>query len=145
VRISFSMALDSEMPDLLSVLHPKYATPYYTVIILSLVSAIIGSIGILGGLPALIGVILASNLGAFLLYAILGVLTVAAFAGTEAFHWLRHGLLPVVGIILNLALASLALIYGLSAGGVIAQGCLVALSLAGLWLLVNIIYYFVRR
>jgi APA family basic amino acid/polyamine antiporter len=145
VRISFSMALDSEMPDLLSVLHPKYATPYYTVIILSVVSAIIGSIGILGGLPALIGIILASNLGAFLLYAILGGLTVAAFAGTEAFHWLRHGLLPVAGITLNLALAILALVYGLGAGGIIAQGCLVALALAGLWLLINVIYYFIRR
>jgi APA family basic amino acid/polyamine antiporter len=145
VRISFSMALDSEMPDLLSVLHPKYATPYYTVIILSVVSAIIGSIGILGGLPALIGIILASNLGAFLLYAILGGLTVAAFVGTEAFHWLRHGLLPVAGITLNLALATLALVYGLGAGGVIAQGCLVALALAGLWLLINVIYYFIRR
>ena len=145
VRISFSMSLDSEMPDLLSVLHPKYATPYYTVIILSLVSAVIGSIGILGGLPALIGLILASNLGAFLLYAILGVLTVAAFAGTDTFHWFRHALLPVAGIALNLALATLALVYGLSMGGVIAQGCLVALTLAGLWLLINVIYYFLRR
>jgi APA family basic amino acid/polyamine antiporter len=145
VRISFSMSLDAEMPDLLSVLHPKYATPYYTVIILSVVSAIIGSIGILGGLPALIGIILASNLGAFLLYAILGLLTVAAFAGTGAFHWLRHGLLPVAGIILNLALGTLAMLYGLSVGGVIGLGCLIALSLAGVWLLANILYYFLRR
>jgi basic amino acid/polyamine antiporter, APA family len=145
VRISFSMALDSEMPDLLSVLHPKYATPYYTVIILSLVSAVIGSIGILGGLPALIGIILASNLGAFLLYAILGALTVAAFAGTETFHWLRHGLLPVAGIALNLSLAALALFFGISVGGVIAQGCFIALTLTGLWLLINVIYYFIRK
>jgi amino acid transporter len=145
VRISFSMALDAEMPDLLGVLHPKYATPYYTVIILSLVSATIGSIGILGGLPALIGIILASNLGAFLLYAILGGLTLAAFAGTERFHWLRHGLLPVAGIALNLALAVLALVFGLNTGGVIARGCLVALTVAGLWLLTNVIYYFIRR
>jgi APA family basic amino acid/polyamine antiporter len=145
VRISFSMALDSEMPDLLGVLHPKYATPYYTVIILSVVSAIIGSVGILGGLSTLIGIILASNLGAFLLYAILGGLTMASFAGTGAFHWLRHGLLPAAGIILNLALAILAIIFGIGAGGVIAQGCLIALGLAGLWLVVNVIYYFLRR
>jgi basic amino acid/polyamine antiporter, APA family len=145
VRISFSMALDSEMPDLLSVLHPKYATPYYTVIIISFVSAVIGSIGILGGLPALIGIILASNLGAFLLYAILGGLTIAAFAGTETFHWLKHALLPAAGIALNLALAALALVFGISVGGVIAQGCLVALTFAGLWLVINVIYYFLRR
>lgn len=145
VRISFSMSLDAEMPDLLSVLHPKYATPYYTVIILSVVSAVIGSLGILGGLPALIGLILASNLGAFLLYAILGALTIAAFAGTEAFHWLRHGLLPAAGITLNLALATLALVFGLGAGGGIAEGCLIALTVAGVWLLLNVSYYFLRR
>ena len=145
VRISFSMALDSEMPDLLSVLHPKYATPYYAVIILNVVSACIGALGILGGLPALIGIILASNLGAFLLYAILGGLTIAAFAGTETFHWLRHGLLPAAGITLNLGMASLALIYGLGAGGIVAQGCLIALGLTGLWLIINVIYYFVRK
>jgi amino acid transporter len=145
VRISFSMSLDAEMPDLLSVLHPKYATPYYTVIILSLVSAIIGAIGILGGLPALIGIILASNLGAFLLYAILGMLTMAAFIGTDGFHLLRHAVLPSAGIILNLGLATLSFIFGIQTGGVIAQGCLVALSLAGIWLLVSILYYFLRR
>lgn len=145
VRISFSMALDADMPDLLSVLHPKYATPYYTVIILSIVSAIIGSAGILGGLPVLIGIILASNLGAFLLYAILGGLTIAAFAGTETFSWLRHGLLPVTGILLNLSLAILAFVFGIGAGGVIALGSLVGLGLAGFWLVINVLYYLFRR
>jgi len=145
VRISFSMALDSDMPDLLSVLHPKYATPYYTVIILSIVSAIIGSAGILGGLPTLIGIILASNLGAFLLYAILGGLTIAAFAGTESFNWFRHALLPVVGILLNLALAILALVFGIGAGGVIAQGGMIGLGLAGFWLIISVLYYLLRR
>ena len=145
VRISFSMALDSEMPDLLGILHPKYATPYYTVIILSVVSAVIGSFGILGGLPALMGILLASNLGAFLLYATLGALTVGAFAVTPAFHWLKHGLLPVAGIALNLGLAIFALVFGLEAGNVISQACLVALGIAGLWLVLNIIYYFARR
>ena len=43
VRISFAMAMDEEMPDLLGLLHPKYATPYYTVILLSVVSAVVGA------------------------------------------------------------------------------------------------------
>jgi APA family basic amino acid/polyamine antiporter len=145
VRISFSMALDAEMPDLLSILHPKYATPYFTVISISITSAVIGSIGILGGLPALIGIILASNLGAFMLYAILGMLTMAAFTGTPAFNWFRHGLLPISGILLNLGLAIFALIFGIGAGGVIAQGCLVAIGISTLWLTINVIYYFIRR
>ena len=145
VRISFSMALDSEMPDLLSVLHPKYATPYYTVIILSAVSAVIGAVGILGGLPALIGLILASNLGAFLLYAILGGLTIAAFAGTATFNWFKHALLPLIGITLNLSLAILAFVFGIGAEGLLARGALIGLVFAGLWLLISALYYLLRR
>jgi amino acid transporter len=145
VRISFSMALDSEMPDLMGTLNPRYTTPYYTVLAISLVSALVGAAAILGGLPALIGVILASNLGAFLLYAILCALTVAAFAGTGSFHWLRHGFIPVLGLLLNLGMAVAAPAIGLLAGGVVAQGVLVALGLAGFWLAVNIVYYIFRR
>jgi len=145
VRISFSMALDSEMPDLLSILHPTYATPYFTVISISVTSALIGSLGILGGLPALIGIILASNLGAFLLYATLGGLTMAAFTGTPDFQWTRHSLLPLTGIVLNLGLAVFALFFGIGAGGVIAQGCLIALGILTLWLAINVTYYFIRR
>ncbi len=145
VRISFSMALDAEMPDMLSILHPRYATPYYTVIIVSFVSAVIGSAGILGGLPALIGIILASNLGAFLLYAILGALTIAAFAGTDSFHWFRHGLLPLIGILLNVSLVVLALAFGIGAGGTLAQGALIGIGLAFFWLLINGLYYLLRR
>lgn len=145
VRISFSMALDSEMPNPLGILHPKYATPYFTVILLSLVSAVLGSFGILGGLPALMGLILAATLGAFLLYAILGVLTVAAFAATPAFHWLKHGLLPVASIALNLGIATLALVSGFGTGGVTAQACTLALGVAAIWMILSLISYFARR
>ncbi len=98
VRISFAMALDEEMPDVLGFLHPQYATPYNTVILLSVVSAIIGAAGIIGGLPALMGIVLASNLGAFLLYALLCILTIATFIGDTSFNFIRHVLLPVVGL-----------------------------------------------
>lgn len=145
VRISFSMSLDAEMPGLLSVLHPKYATPYYTVILLGLLSALIGCWGILGGLPALMGLILASNLGAFLLYAILGVLTLASFAATPAFHWLKHGLLPVTTIVLNLGIAISALAFGLNAGGVLAQASQLALAVSAAWMLLSLFAYFARR
>ena len=105
----------------------------------------LGSFGILGGLPALMGLILAATLGAFLLYAILGVLTVAAFAATPAFHWLKHGLLPVTTIALNLGIATLALVSGIGAGGVTAQACILALGVAAIWMILSLISYFARR
>jgi len=145
VRISFAMALDEEMPDMLGFLHPQYATPYNTVILLSVVSAIIGAAGVIGGLPVLMGIILASNLGAFLLYALLCILTMATFIGDSSFNLLRHVIFPVLGIVANVGIVIGATKVGLSYGGVITQASIIALALAGAWLVVNVAYFFVKR
>ena len=145
VRISFAMALDEEMPDLLGFLHPRYSTPYYAVVLLSVFSAIIGAAGIIGGLPVLMGIILASNLGAFLLYAILCILTIVTFAKDPAFNLVRHLLLPVIGLIANLSIIIATAFVGLTTGGVISQASMIAFSLAALWLIVSIAYYFFRQ
>ncbi len=145
VRISFAMALDEEMPDVLGFLHPKYATPYNTVILLSTVCAIIGSAGVIGGLPVLMGIILASNFGAFLLYALLCLLTIVTFVGDPSFNIIRHVFLPVIGLFINIAIVIAAAKIGLTAGGVITQASLIALGIAIAWLVVSIAYYFVNH
>jgi APA family basic amino acid/polyamine antiporter len=145
VRISFAMALDEEMPDILGFLHSKYATPYNTVIILSTVCAIIGSAGIIGGLPVLMGIILASNLGAFILYALLCLLTIVTFAGDAAFSIFRHFLLPIVGLFINIGIVVAAANIGLNAGGLITQATTIAFGIAAAWLLISIAYYFFNR
>ena len=145
VRISFAMALDDEMPDVLGFLHPKYATPYNTVILLSTVCAIIGSAGIIGGLPVLMGIILASNLGAFLLYALLCLLTIVTFVGDSSFNIFRHLLLPLIGLAVNIGIVVTAGKIGLAAGGIITQASMIALGIAAVWFVVSIAFYFVKR
>jgi len=145
VRISFAMALDEEMPDVLGFMHPQYATPYNTVILLSVVSAIIGAAGIIGGLPVLMGIVLASNLGALLLYALLCILTIVTFTGDASFNFLRHVVLPVIGLLVNVGIVVAATTIGLGAGGIITQASMIALGIAGAWLLGSLSYYFVRR
>lgn len=145
VRISFAMALDEEMPDVLGLVHPKYATPYYTVLLLSAVSAIVGTAGLIGGLPVLMGIILASNLGAFMLYALLCILTVATFLRDASFNFFRHIVLPAIGLIANLGIAAATIIIGLRAGGIVTQASLIALGIAGIWLLLSAAYYFLKR
>jgi amino acid transporter len=145
VRISFAMAIDEEMPDVMKFLHPQYATPYYAVIMLSVVSAIIGAAGVIGGLPVLLGILLASNLGAFLLYALLCILTIVTFVGDPSFSILRHVLFPVLGLIVNVGIVLGAMGVGLRVGGVITQASIIALGIAGIWLAVNAAYYFVMR
>ena len=145
VRISFAMALDDEMPDVLGFLHPKYATPYNTVILLSIVCAIIGSAGIIGGLPVLMGIVLASNLGAFLLYALLCLLTIVTFWGDSSFNVFRHLLFPLTGLVVNIGLVVAAAKIGLTAGGVITQASMIALGIAVTWFVVSVAFYFVKR
>lgn len=145
VRISFAMSLDEEIPDMLGFMNPNNATPYNTVILISVVSAMIGAAGIIGGTPVLMGIVLASNLGAFLLYAMLCILTIATFIGNPSFNFFRHLLLPLIGLVINIGIVVAAADLGFGAGGVVTQACFVAAGIAGVWLVVNMAYYFVKR
>ncbi|MFZ6027510.1 MAG: APC family permease [Chloroflexota bacterium] len=145
VRITFSMAMDDELPDLLGFLHPKYATPYVIVILMGAFSGVVGAAGLLGGLPVLMGIILAANLGAFALYALLCTLTIAAYAGTPAFHVVKHGLLPILGLALNLGMVIAVPVIGFVSGGPFAQAAAIAAGLAGLWLLICTVYFFIKK
>jgi len=144
VRISFSMSLDPEMPSVLGFLSPRFATPYVTVLVLGGVSAVLGAIGMLGGLPALMGLVLASNLGAFVLYAMLSLLAATAYRGKPEYNPFRHLVLPVLGFIANLAIALAFPVIGILSGGVSAQACIFALAVSGLWLSVSVVYDRVR-
>lgn len=137
VRTSFSMAIDTGMPSLLRLFKPEQSTPYHTVILLGSYAAVAGSLGALGGLPFLIGIILAANFGAFLLYTILCGLTIAAYQGQMERSLIRHVLVPGVGLVVNLGMALGIPLIGLQAGGMIRQAVLVASGFIIIWLVVS--------
>ena len=141
VRISFAMAQDSEMPDILGMLHEKYATPHMGVLIMVIVSAIIGSIGVIGGVMALTGITLASNLGTFFLYALICGLTFVAFVGNHDFNAFKHAIIPGFGLLANILMVLAIFIIGIISGGVTAQSTYLALGLSGVWLIVSILYF----
>jgi basic amino acid/polyamine antiporter, APA family len=143
VRISFAMAQDREMPDIMGLLHGKYATPYFGVIIMVIVSAIVGSIGVAGGITALTGITLASNLGTFVLYALICGLTIVAFAGTRGFSRIKHGLIPVLGLITNIGLVFSIFFIGITTGGSTADATYLALFISAGWLALSLAYLFI--
>jgi APA family basic amino acid/polyamine antiporter len=145
VRISFAMAMDYEMPDVMSLLHEKYATPYYAVIFMTVASAAVGIFGSIGGLTALMGIVIASNMGTFLLYAMICILTVIAFAGDTEFRRLRHSVMPVIGSVGNIALVIAVLIIGIVSGGIATKASYIALAIAAGWLVLSIVYIGVSR
>ena len=143
VRISFAMAQDSEMPDIMGLLHDKYATPFYGVVVMVIISGIIGTLGVVGGVMALTGITLASNLGTFVLYALICGLTIVAFAGTAAFSFFKHGFLPVLGLIVNVVMMLAIFVIGIMSGGATAQATYLALGISGGWLVLSVAYLFI--
>lgn len=143
VRISFAMAQDSEMPDVMGLLHDKYATPFVGVIIMVIVSALIGAIGVAGGVMTLTGITLASNLGTFILYALICGLTVVAFAGGKDFNLFKHGIIPASGVITNTIMVLAIFIMGIRSGGISAKATFLALGVSASWLVISTIYFIV--
>lgn len=139
VRISFAMAQDNEMPGILGVLHGKYATPHYAVWTLAAVCAVFGAIGA-QNVTALLGITLASNIGIFVLYALICGLTFVAYAGRRDFHAIRHGVIPLVGLIGNIGLLAVVAVIGLTRGGVVTQATTLALGIAVGWAVASAIY-----
>lgn len=141
VRISFAIAQDAEMPGVMGLLHEKYATPYVAVVIMVIVSAIIATIGIIGGVMALTGITLASNLGTFVLYALICALTFVAFVGGQEFKLLTHGIIPILGTVANIIMILAIFIIGILSGGMTAQATYLSLGIAGVWLAVSVTYF----
>ena len=139
VRVSFAMAQDNEMPELLGALHGKYATPHMGVWVLVAVSAIIGSIGILS-VTALTGITLASNIGTFVLYALICFLTFVTFVGRSDFHSIKHAVIPLLGLLGNIALLLAILFIGLTTPGVSADATKLAIYITVGWGVLSALY-----
>lgn len=141
VRISFAMAQDAEMPDIMGLLHDKYATPFMGIVIMVIISGVIGTIGVMGGVMALTGITLASNLGTFVLYAMICGLTVVAFAGDKGFSFLKHAIIPILGLIVNVVMVLAIFVIGIMSGGTTTQATYLALGISAVWLIVSVAYF----
>ena len=145
VRVSFTMEFDPEMPGVVSFLPARHATPYGTVVLLAVVSAVIGSLGTVGGLTLLMSLILAANLGAFVLYGLLCWVSLAAFKGMPGYRFLQHALAPALGGAVNLGLAIAFPLIGLAAGGQLRQVSLLTLAISAAWIVVSTASFWVIK
>ena len=100
VRVTNGMAADRELPDFLSFLHTENKTPHTTIWVLVVISCVIAAIGV-QSVVGLTGITLASNFGTFILYGLVCVWTIIAFKDRKDFNFIKHGLVPSLGLILN--------------------------------------------
>jgi len=144
VRITYAMAQDEEMPGLLGLLHGRYATPHFAVGVMVVVSAIIGMVGTLS-VVTLTGITLASNFGTFVLYALTCLIAVVAFAGRKEFSFVKHGIVPVLGFLANVAMLVTIFALGFVGGGDSQTEAFIALGISAAWLIATVIYIASRR
>ena len=139
VRVSYAMAKDKEMPQLMGLMHGKFATPHTSVWLLTTVSAIIGAIGVYSTVSQ-IGIGIASNLGTFVLYMLICVWTIIAFAGRKERNHFLHMIIPILGLIANLVMIVTIFYLAFVAGGDSRKEGIIALGFAAAWALVSVIY-----
>ena len=103
MRISCGMAEDRELPRTLGYIHDRHTTPHIALGVLILVTSAIAAIGV-RYVVGLTGITLASNFGTFVLYGLTCAWTVVAFKGRKEFSLLKHGIVPVLGMLTNVVM-----------------------------------------
>ncbi|HJZ47320.1 MAG TPA: APC family permease [Roseiflexaceae bacterium] len=139
VRVSYAMAKDEEMPEIIGLMHGKYATPSAATWILIGFSAIIGAIGVYSVVTQT-GLGIASNLGTFILYALICVWTIIAFAGRPNRNVLLHVIIPALGLIMNLVMVITIFYLAFAAGGDSSKEGFIALGVALVWGVISALY-----
>jgi amino acid transporter len=145
VRVTYSMGKDKEMPGVFGFLHGRFRTPHTAVITLTVISAIIGSYGVLD-IDKLTQVTLISNIGTFLLYGMTCVICVLAFIGVKGRNWFTTIVAPILGVALNIAmLVGVGYYDTVTQGASIAHDAFIAIAFALVWLVGGFAFLWIRQ
>ncbi len=135
VRVTTGMAEDRELPPVMGFISDKFASPYTSIWFLVAFSCVIATVG-LQSVVGLTGITLASNLGTFVLYGLVCVWTIVAYKDRKDFSFLKHGLIPFLGLALNV-LMCWGVIYLYTIGNADSQNeARICFYIAGGWALI---------
>ena len=139
-----AMGKDTELPSVFGFLHGRFRTPHVGVIVLTLLSAIIGSYGVLSA-DHLTQVTLVSNIGTFLLYGMTCIICIVAFTSVAGRNILNTLIFPALGAVLNVFMLIAVLYFSMSGGGSIQGDTLAAVAFSVAWLVIGFAYLFIRK
>jgi amino acid transporter len=142
VRVTNGMANDRELPEFLGFMHEGNQTPHTALWLLVVVSCVIAAVGV-QSVVGLTGITLASNFGTFILYGLVCIWTIVAFKDRKDFNFIKHGVIPAFGLILNVLMLG-AIIYLYSIGNADSQSeAKICFYIAGAWGLLSFLYVMV--
>ena len=144
VRVTYAMGKDTELPLVFGFLHGRYRTPHVGVIVLTAISALIGSFGVLN-VNNLTQVTLVSNIGTFLLYGMTCVICIVAFAGVVGRNVFTTIIAPILGAALNILMLIGVIFYAITAGGASQTNTIIAGAFCVAWLVIGFGYLYIRK
>jgi APA family basic amino acid/polyamine antiporter len=169
-RVTYAMGRDEEVPSHFGLLHGKTLSPYKAIWALAFISIIVGiitttvylggttpaaldkhniwySVGIFAPetyakLPnTLVIMTLVSNFGTFLLYMITCWIAMVAFKEHHTFNGIKHVVIPIFGLIANLACMIFYLVGPFTVAGMSWKEPYIALAACGVWGIYGAIYF----
>ncbi len=144
VRVTYAMGKDKELPVIFGFLHGKYRTPHMAVIILTLISAVIGSYGVLS-VDNFLQITLISNIGTFLLYGMTCIICIIAFASVVGRPIFNTLVAPIIGAILNVGMLVGVLYYAIVSGGSTQTDTIVAGVFCLAFLVIGFGFLYIRK
>ena len=144
VRVTYAMGKDTELPVIFGFLHGKFRTPHVGVIVLTIISAAIGSYGVLS-IDKLTQVTLVSNIGTFLLYGMTCLVCLVAFAGVQKRSLYNSIIAPALGGVLNVAMLIGVIFFAITGGGSTQVDTIIAIVFCIAWLVIGFTYLYVRK
>jgi amino acid transporter len=139
VRVSYAMAQDREMPEILGAMHGQFATPHRALWVLVVVSCLIAAVGV-QSVVGLTGITLASNFGTFMLYGLTCLWALIAFPGREGYSTIKHRIVPFLGLLANVTML-FGVVYLYIVGSADSQKeAYICFAIAGAWALVSVLY-----
>ena len=144
VRVTYAMGRDTELPAVFGFLHDRFRTPHIGVVVLTVISATIGSYGVLS-VDHLTQVTLVSNIGTFLLYGMTCLVCIIAFAGVQKRGIFSTILAPGLGTILNVLMLAGVIYFAIAGGGSTQIDTLIAAGFSVAWLVIGFAFLWVRQ
>ncbi len=144
VRVTYAMGKDTELPVIFGFLHGRFRTPHVGVVVLTVISAIIGSYGVLS-IDRLTQVTLVSNIGTFLLYGMTCIVCLVAFAGVQGRSLYNTIIAPSVGGLLNVLMLIGVLYFAITGGGSTQVDTIIAGAFSIAWLAIGFGYLYIRK
>lgn len=150
VRVTYAMGKDTELPAVFGFLHGKYRTPHVGVIVLTVISAVVGSYAVINA-DTLLQTTLVSNIGTFLLYGMTCLVCLVAFIGVKGRSLYSTIVAPVLGFVLNLVMLIGVIyfsIFGAPGGAASASqqtDTIIAAVFSVAWLVIGFAYLYIRK